>query len=64
MALPRIQLKELEKVNDLFSGKKVLIIGGTGTVGTSLFYSLLRQSPQVIRLFSRDEHKQSLLMKN
>ena len=64
MALPRIQLKELEKVNDLFCGKKVLIIGGTGTVGTSLFYSLLRQNQRVIHLFCRDEHKQSLLVKD
>ena len=45
----------------LLNGKSILIIGGTGTVGTSLFYSLLRQSPQVIRLFSRDEHKQFIM---
>ena len=48
-------------MNELFSGKKVLIIGGTGTVGKTLFYSLLMQKPQVIRLFSRDEHKQFIL---
>ncbi len=48
-------------MNDLFNGKKVLIIGGTGTVGKTLFYNLLRKNPQVIRLFSRDEHKQFIL---
>ena len=48
-------------MNELFSGKKVLIIGGTGTVGKTLFYSLLSKNPQVIRLFSRDEHKQFIM---
>ncbi len=48
-------------MNELFSGKKVLIIGGTGTVGRTLFHSLLTKDPQVIRLFSRDEHKQFIM---
>jgi FlaA1/EpsC-like NDP-sugar epimerase len=48
-------------VNDLFKGKRILIIGGTGTVGRGLFYYLLTKKPEVIRLFSRDEHKQFLL---
>lgn len=48
-------------VNELFSGKKVLIIGATGTVGRTLFHSLLTKDPQVIRLFSRDEHKQFIM---
>lgn len=43
---------------DFFTGKKILIIGGTGTIGQSLLKYILRAKPEVIRVFSRDEHKQ------
>ncbi|WCN38141.1 UDP-N-acetylglucosamine 4,6-dehydratase family protein [Aneurinibacillus uraniidurans] len=45
-------------MNSFFTDKKVLIIGGTGTIGQSLLKRLLLQNPSVIRIFSRDEHKQ------
>ncbi|GIN85252.1 membrane protein [Heyndrickxia sporothermodurans] len=38
--------------------KKILIIGGTGTLGQRLVKELLSFSPAVIRVFSRDEYKQ------
>ncbi|UKS26143.1 polysaccharide biosynthesis protein [Paenibacillus sp. HWE-109] len=41
-----------------YEGKKILIIGGTGTLGQLLTRYLLRYNPQVIRIFSRDEYKQ------
>ncbi|MDQ0089896.1 FlaA1/EpsC-like NDP-sugar epimerase [Paenibacillus anaericanus] len=41
-----------------YTGKKVLIIGGTGTIGQSLLQFILMDSPAVVRLFSRDEFKQ------
>lgn len=41
-----------------FKNKKVLIIGGTGTIGTSLVKQILKENPSVIRIFSRDEYKQ------
>lgn len=41
-----------------YEGKKILIIGGTGTLGQLLTRYLLRQNPQVIRILSRDEYKQ------
>lgn len=41
-----------------FRNKKILIIGGTGTIGQSLLGQILPQHPEVIRVFSRDEHKQ------
>lgn len=41
-----------------FTGKKVLIIGGTGTIGKNLLKTILLEKPQVVRIFSRDEHKQ------
>ena len=43
---------------DFFCGSKILIIGGTGTIGQSLLRTLLPANPAVIRLLSRDEHKQ------
>ncbi len=42
----------------LFDGKKVLITGGTGSLGTSLTEKLLRTDVDTIRIFSRDEWKQ------
>lgn len=41
-----------------FTSKKILIIGGTGTIGQSLLRYILRENPEVVRVFSRDEHKQ------
>jgi FlaA1/EpsC-like NDP-sugar epimerase len=41
-----------------FKDKKVLIIGGTGTIGRSLLKHILEDEPAVVRIFSRDEHKQ------
>ncbi|WP_240419924.1 UDP-N-acetylglucosamine 4,6-dehydratase family protein [Paenibacillus periandrae] len=41
-----------------FTDKKVLLIGGTGTIGSSLLRTILLDNPAVVRIFSRDEHKQ------
>lgn len=41
-----------------FNGKKVLIVGGTGTIGQSLLKHILLDNPEVVRIFSRDEFKQ------
>lgn len=41
-----------------FKDKKILIIGGTGTLGQSLLKHILPDKPAVIRIFSRDEFKQ------
>lgn len=41
-----------------YEGKKILIIGGTGTLGQLLTKFILEQNPQVIRILSRDEYKQ------
>jgi len=43
----------------LFSGKKVLITGGTGSLGSSLTKRLLQTDVDTIRIFSRDEWKQT-----
>lgn len=41
-----------------FNDKNILIIGGTGTIGKRLVKELLTKNPKVIRILSRDEHKQ------
>lgn len=41
-----------------FTGKKILVIGGTGTIGKSIVRTILKENPKLIRIFSRDEYKQ------
>jgi FlaA1/EpsC-like NDP-sugar epimerase len=45
-------------VANIFKEKKVLILGGTGTIGSALVKKILNFEPKVIRIFSRDEYKQ------
>jgi UDP-N-acetylglucosamine 4,6-dehydratase len=45
-------------LTSMYRGKKVLIIGGTGTIGQQLLKRILQEEPAVIRIFSRDEFKQ------
>lgn len=42
----------------IYANKKILIIGGTGTIGQQLLKQILVENPAVVRIFSRDEHKQ------
>ncbi|KGK86070.1 SDR family NAD(P)-dependent oxidoreductase [Clostridium sp. HMP27] len=44
-----------------YTGKKILVIGGTGTIGNGLIKELLNQEPSVIRILSRDEYKQFIM---
>ncbi|MCM3654515.1 SDR family NAD(P)-dependent oxidoreductase [Metabacillus litoralis] len=41
-----------------FKNKKILVIGGTGTIGKSIVNTILEEEPSVIRIISRDEYKQ------
>ncbi len=43
----------------MFEGKKVLITGGTGSLGTAVTKRLLATNVETIRIFSRDEWKQT-----
>lgn len=45
-------------MKNMFKDKKILIIGGTGTIGRRIFEMLIQCEPEVIRIFSRDEFKQ------
>ena len=42
----------------MFKGKKILITGGTGSLGTALTKRLLDSDIDTIRIYSRDELKQ------
>ncbi|MBP2033795.1 FlaA1/EpsC-like NDP-sugar epimerase [Clostridium algifaecis] len=46
-----------------YTDKKILIIGGTGTIGRGLVKKLIDQKPNIIRIFSRDEYKQFIMDK-
>lgn len=43
---------------DVFEGKKVLITGGTGSLGQALTKRLLGLNVEIVRILSRNEHKQ------
>jgi UDP-N-acetylglucosamine 4,6-dehydratase len=42
----------------MYANKKILIIGGTGTIGQHLVREILKHHPSVVRIYSRDEYKQ------
>lgn len=44
-----------------YENKNILIIGGTGTIGSKMVFELLKMNPKVIRIFSRDEYKQFIM---
>ena len=42
----------------MLKGKKILITGGTGSLGQALTKKLLKTEVEAIRIFSRNESKQ------
>ncbi len=48
----------------MFTNKKVLISGGTGSFGTQMLKSLIKTKVNEIRIFSRDEKKQEDLRRS
>ncbi len=45
----------------LFKGKRILVTGGTGSIGSEIVRQLLKYFPKQLRVFSRDEFKQHQL---
>ena len=51
-------------MSDIFTNKKILITGGTGSLGTALTQKLLETKASTIRIYSRDEGKQTEMESN
>ena len=45
-----------------FKDKRILVTGGTGSIGSTIIKELLKHGPRQVRIFSRDETKQFELM--
>jgi len=48
----------------MFKDKKILVTGGTGSIGRKIIYELLKYNPQVIRVFDIDETRESVMQDN
>lgn len=53
-------MNDLKKI---FKNKKILVTGGTGSIGSEIVRQLLTFKPKQIRIYSRDESKQYYLEK-
>lgn len=42
----------------VFQGKRILVTGGTGSIGSEIVRQLLQYNPRQLRIYSRDEFKQ------
>jgi UDP-N-acetylglucosamine 4,6-dehydratase/5-epimerase len=45
-----------KQYENIFRGKKILVTGGTGCIGSEIVRSVLKYKPQVVRIFSNDEN--------
>ena len=54
-------LVQIRSSQNMLSGKKVLITGGTGSLGQALTERLLKTDVETIRIFSRNENKQVIM---
>jgi FlaA1/EpsC-like NDP-sugar epimerase len=45
-----------QQLENIFRGKKILVTGGTGCIGSEIVRSVLKYKPQVVRIFSNDEN--------
>lgn len=51
----------MDEFKKAFKGKRILVTGGTGSVGSEIVRQLLKYEPTQIRIYSRDETKQFYL---
>lgn len=49
---------EVTSMEDIFTNKKILVTGGTGSIGSEIVRLVLQYNPKVVRILSRDESKQ------
>ncbi len=45
-----------KQLEDIFRGKKILVTGGTGCIGSEIVRSVMKYKPEVVRIFSNDEN--------
>ena len=45
-------------MENIFKDKKILVTGGTGSIGSEIVRRVLQYNPEVVRILSRDESKQ------
>lgn len=51
----------MDNFKKAFLGKRVLVTGGTGSIGSEIVRQLLKYNPKQVRIYSRDESKQFYL---
>lgn len=51
----------MDKFKKIFKNKKILVTGGTGSIGSEIVRQILKYEPKQIRIYSRDESKQFYL---
>jgi len=54
-------LTELTQYKKFFANQSILLIGGTGSIGSKILEALITYKPKKIKIFSRDEYKQHQL---
>lgn len=48
----------MDEFKKMFKAKRILVTGGTGSIGSEIVRQLLKLQPKQIRIYSRDESKQ------
>lgn len=57
----RMSPKLQERLREIIQDRVVLVTGGSGSIGSEIVRQLIPYRPRFLRIYSRDEYKQSLL---